>query len=326
MTHTHADAGMLSKLKQMRETTGCFPLQVTLIDVTGSDRATFLHQLCTNDVKGMSPGDGREAFFCNVQGKVIAYVRILCLADRLRIETVPHQAERLLAHLDKYLIREDVQLVDRSHDVTELLVFGAAADGLLGPLALNVPDRPLAVGRATLNDRDAVLVRRPLGSSPAWLLQVAEEDVEAVTAWLIAAGAVPGDGELYEIVRIESGLPNYGCDVTERNLPQEIGRDKEAISFTKGCYLGQETVARIDALGHVNWQLVRIEIAGPQVPAAETEVMCENHPVGRITSAIWSPRSDGPLAFALLRREQAAGKGDLTVDGQPARICHDGAV
>ncbi len=317
-TSSHDFASL--KLQRLRETAGYLPLAVTLIDVTGADRATFLHNLCTNDVNRMTPGTGREAFFCSVQGKIVGYVRLYCLPDRLRIETVPQQAERLLAHLDKYLIREDVQLVDRSHDVTELLVFGVRSDDLLGPLAGSLPDVPLAAGRVSLNDRDAVLVRRPLGPCPAWILQVAEEDADAVTSWLAAAGATAGERELYEVMRIESGLPSYGRDVSERNFPQEIGRDAEAISFTKGCYLGQETVARIDALGHVNWQLVHLKMASSRVPDDETEVTCDGKPVGRITSAIWSPLSDSPLAFALLRREQAVAGNRLVVNGEPATL------
>jgi folate-binding protein YgfZ len=109
------------------------------------------------------------------------------------------------------------------------------------------------------------------------------------------------DPQIAEIVRVESGVPMYGRDITDENLPQEVNRNAQAISFTKGCYLGQETVARIDALGHVNKLLVGLKISGATVPTAGTELTAQGKVVGHVTSAVFSPRLNAPLALGYVR-------------------------
>jgi folate-binding protein YgfZ len=112
--------------------------------------------------------------------------------------------------------------------------------------------------------------------------------------------------EAFHALRIEAGTPFFGVDFDEDSFPQEVGRDREAIRFTKGCYLGQETVARIDALGHVNQKLVGVRFFGSEVPAAGTELSLGGKKVGRVTSATVSPQLQAPLALALVRREANA--------------------
>ncbi len=141
-----------------------------------------------------------------------------------------------------------------------------------------------------------------MAGSTGFLISARGEDVDAVYAALCRAGAVPSAGEAFEAARIERGFPWFGRDITDRNLPQEIGRDRLAISFVKGCYLGQETVARIDALGHVNKTLVGVRFLGPTIPASGTELTVGGQPAGLVTSASYSPRLAAPLALAFVRR------------------------
>jgi folate-binding protein YgfZ len=136
----------------------------------------------------------------------------------------------------------------------------------------------------------------------AYLLICARAEADRITTTLENAGAVPCGGEAYESARIEAGTPVYGVDISEANLPQEVARDEAAINFTKGCYIGQETVARIDALGHVNQLLVGVRFSGESVPAPETELSREGKKLGRVTSAVWSPKLGAPLALAYVRR------------------------
>jgi folate-binding protein YgfZ len=133
--------------------------------------------------------------------------------------------------------------------------------------------------------------------------------VDAITAALANAGAVPAAMDAFEIARIEAGIPFYGLDISDKNLPQEVNRDAQAISFTKGCYLGQETVARIDALGHVNRVLVGVRFAGTVPPPTGTEVFPADgqgsegkSTIGAVTSAAYSHRLGAPLALAYVRR------------------------
>jgi folate-binding protein YgfZ len=126
--------------------------------------------------------------------------------------------------------------------------------------------------------------------------------VAASCAALAAAGATPCDPDAFHAARIEWGFPLFGIDISDKNLPQEVARDALAISFVKGCYLGQETVARIDALGHVNKTLVGVRFDGHTVPATGLELSASGNKVGEVASATWSPRLKAPLALAYVRR------------------------
>jgi folate-binding protein YgfZ len=122
----------------------------------------------------------------------------------------------------------------------------------------------------------------------------------------VELGTVRCDDAVFQTLRIEAGMPLYGVDFDDRNLPQEVGRDAEAINFTKGCYLGQETVARIDALGHVNQQISGVRFQGSEPPQMGAMLTHAGRPVGIVTSAAYSPRLAAPLALAMLRREHTA--------------------
>ena len=275
----------------------------TLIAVSGADRATFLHNLCTNDIKQLQDGEGCEAFFTDVRGKILGFAMLHCEQDTLWIDTVADQAETLLPHLDRYLIREDVVLADRSQDWRQLLLCGPTAADLLQSCGLDVPKQMLEHRVIVLADKTARLRRVPWLVPDSYLLQLGRADVEVALEAATDAGATLCEAEVFETRRIESGLPEYGKDITSDNLPQEVGRDDTAISFTKGCYLGQETVARIDALGHVNRYLVGLQFQ--QVPLIGTELKHEDATVGRITSACFSPQLGTGLALGYVRRERA---------------------
>jgi tRNA-modifying protein YgfZ len=139
---------------------------------------------------------------------------------------------------------------------------------------------------------------------------------------LLAAGAVACEEGAFDAVRLESGTPLFGRDITEDNLPQEIRRDAQAISFTKGCYLGQETVARIDAMGHVNRLLtgVRFLSGAATVPLPGTQLSSGDKVVGHVTSAAWSPRLKQPLGLALIRRAHSSPGTKLDSPQGPAEL------
>jgi folate-binding protein YgfZ len=154
----------------------------------------------------------------------------------------------------------------------------------------------------------------------SFFIQVAPDDVAAVRAALISSGAVACEASAVESARLEASYPLFGLDITEENLPQEADRNKRAISFTKGCYLGQETVARIDALGHVNRLLVRLKLDSDRLPANGDSVLTGEQPVGHVTSAAWSPHFNAPLAFAYVRRNYAKPGTKLTSSGSQAEV------
>lgn len=276
----------------------------TQIELTGEDRASFLHNFCTNDIKKLSPGEGCEAFVTNVQGKILGHVLVFCGDQSLVVETVPGQAQGIISHLDRYLITEDVELHDRTAEWSQLLVAGAgAANFLAEQCSAELPGIPMGHVATQLNDIRVAIRRVELVGPSSFLVSCDSNRFAELTGILRDAGATECSHDAVEMCRIQAGWPAYGLDITEKNLPQEVGRDAAAISLTKGCYLGQETVARIDALGHVNRTLVGVAFSGDEVPRRETELMAGDKAVGHVTSAIFSPRLESPIGLAYVRRE-----------------------
>jgi folate-binding protein YgfZ len=275
----------------------------TRIELTGEDRAKFLHNLCTNEVRKLPPGAGSEAFLCDARGHVLFHVFIICRPESLIVETMPGEGARLLAHLDRYLIREQVALVDRSPETCELLIAGPFAAATIGKLAANaLPTERLGNDAIEIAGCNAIVVSAAWIGVEGFLLIGDRADGAKLWQALQAAGARPCGAEALETARIEAGFPWYGVDISDKNLPQEVARDSQAISFVKGCYLGQETVARIDALGHVNKSLVGVKFLSKEAPQPGAELKVAEQTVGEVTSGCFSPRFNAPLALAYLRR------------------------
>lgn len=277
----------------------------TQIELTGADRATFLNNFCTNAVRGLADGQGCEALVLNAKGHILGHVFVFASEKSLVIETVPAQAEILLSHLDRYLIREDVQLVDRSQEWAEILLAGPESEKLLAGLQLPLLTERLSHAAASVGGQSAWLRRFDVFGVPGTLIAFQRPSLNTIVEELVKAGAVYCEKNALEAVRIEHGFPLYGLDIAERNLPQEVDRDRWAISFTKGCYLGQETVARIDALGHVNRLLRTISFAAREVPEPGCALERDGNSAGQVTSACWSPKLSAPIALAYIRREFA---------------------
>ena len=280
---------------------GCFlvPLRDrTHIDMRGSDRASFLHNLCTNDVKRLEPGEGCEAFVTDVRGKTIGHILVFCGEDRLAIETEPNQSATLLPHFDKYLITEDIEISDETSTKTDIALFSENSEHTLTTMGLPVPIGNLAHAEC-LWDGSPVAVRR-LGmmAMPCFLIQVPNDHLTAMVRSLNDSDAVTATEDTFESLRVTSGWPRFGLDFSRENLPQELNRDQAAISFTKGCYLGQETVARIDALGHVNRQLVGLAIEGKTTSG--TPITVEGQEIGKLTSVVDKREHTAPLANATM--------------------------
>jgi len=286
----------------LTEGVGVSPLSGrTLLEVRGSDRTQFLNGFCTNNIKAVAPGQGCEAFVTSPQGKTLGHVLVFCEPDRLWLDTSPGQAAALIAHFDKYVISEDVQFVDRSAETGLLLVAGKQAGEVLSQLTgQEPPSTMLAAARGKIGEFDLRLARVPYVPD-GYFVWLAPRDVVPALEPLMQAGAVLCTIVTVEAARIAAGFPLFGSDISEDNLPQEVGRDAQAISFTKGCYLGQETVARIDALGHVNKKLVGLKFGSADPPLPNTPLMAGDKEVGRVTSAAWSPALNAPLALGYVR-------------------------
>lgn len=275
----------LDQYHALRAGFGMFELALwSGVTFTGADRQAFLNNFCTNDVKRLEPGEHCEAFITNVKGKILGHGLVHSRENELVFITVPGQAPSIIAHLDRYIIREDVQLRDSTAERAYLLESGGDGAG-----------RELAT--------EHWIRWRLLDTEFCGLRETTPTDLPKVKQEALTAGAVDCGEAAFNALRIESGSPLFGVDFNADNLPQEVNRDELAISFTKGCYLGQQTVARIDALGHVNQTLVGVRFAGPDVPPAGLELTGSGNSAGHVTSSTFSPQLQAPLALAMVRRQ-----------------------
>ena len=279
----------------------------TQLELSGDDRAKFLNNLTTNAVGALQPGQGCETFVLDVRGHVIGHLLVFSTPDTLVLDTGPGQAERLLAHLERYHIREQVEFHDRSAEWGELLLAGTGAEDLLKQAAAaSLPLDYLGHAEVSVVGQFVWLRRIAIAGPTSFFISGPRAAIAVAGIALESAGALRCGAAALETVRIEAGWPRYGLDITDQNLPQEVGRDRYAISFTKGCYLGQETVARIDALGHVNKQLTAVRFTGQEVPRPGTELRHGGKAIGTATSSTFSPRLNSALTLAYVRREHLA--------------------
>jgi folate-binding protein YgfZ len=282
-----------------------------LVRASGEDRVAFLQGMLTNDVAGLVPGSGCSALLLTIQGRVTADVRVAALPDRLLLDVDVRVAAGLLEALEKLLIADDVELT-RVADVTLIGVEGPRAAALVPGSAdlasfahfeTNLAGGPVRVMRASE-------VR-----GPGLVLHVPSARAALVWEHLVHAGATPCGMEALERRRIEVGVPRIGLDMDLSTLALEVPVE-DAISATKGCYLGQEVIARGTARGHVNRRLVGLELDG-EVPESGTGLTCDGKEVGRLTSVAGPLGGRRAVALGLVRREHwspgtALGAGALT--------------
>lgn len=283
------------------------------IELTGTDRTKVLHGLCTNDIKRLQPGDGCEAFLTNVQGKITGFVNVFCTPDSLIIDTAAGLADKIIPALDRYVIREDVTFADHSTDVAILLVSGMQATAWLEErLSVAVPTGRMGIVFGDISGIEVQVRKQPYTLQECHFICTSRSGIGKLISLLDEAKAIRCGCEAVEVARIEQGTPIFGLDIAEENLPQEVARDELAISFTKGCYLGQETVARIDALGHVNRLLKGLKFNGETIPPSGTSIEVDGKKVARVTSSCRSQYLEAPIALAFVSRAQA--KSGTTLD------------
>lgn len=251
---------------------------LSVIDISGADAAAIVNNLTTNEVLSLPASMGRETFITDVRGKTLGHVVLIKQSEGIRLIGPPGQSETIVAHIDRYTIREDATPMVRDLDLTAFVLPAGAAERV----GLDADcQEPIAAIRKPATEFDAYRTRW-LGEATIVVLaeqSIADQLKKTWTELSLSAGS----REEFHQVRVEAGFPWYGIDLDESNLPQELNRDAEAISFTKGCYLGQETVARLDALGQVQRKLVQWRIEGP-VPAAGAILVDGEKKVGRLTS------------------------------------------
>jgi folate-binding protein YgfZ len=285
------------------------------IVVRGEDRTRLLHALCTNHIQDLRPGQGCYAFFLDAQGHILADAHVFCFEDRFVVDSEPETASKLYAHLDRYIIADDVTLEEATAHLATVALEGPHAAAVLKSLGAPVPAAPFAHA-----DWGASFVARAsyTGSEGFFVILPAAEKATLIEALGRAGAAAAGAGAA-TAVRLEQGKPRYGEDITEQHLPQET-QQLHAIHFSKGCYLGQEIVERIRSRGHVNRLLVRLLFEAEAAPQRGVGVLAGGAPVGEVTSAAFSPAVGKVIALAYVRAGHAAPGTVLECAGRPARV------
>jgi folate-binding protein YgfZ len=279
-----------------------------LLQLTGPDRLSFLQGMLSNDLRLLKPFEGQYATLLTQQGKVIADVRVLCSMNSFYLDFWENLKERVIEHLNRYLVADEVEIADRTDEYAIVSIQGPRSEALLQELVEQVELPRQLLQHAILTvDRTAICAVRAshtgeagfdLIAPKANLSDLAERLTEIgkplSTAWV-------GE-EAQNILRVEAGIPRYGVDFTDDNLLLELGIE-HAVSYTKGCYLGQEVVERIRSRGHVNRKLCGLLLEGPVAASAGDDVQAHGKDIGRITSSVISPRLKRPIALAYLNKD-----------------------
>ena len=286
--------------------------------LTGADRRSYLQGLLTNDIEALTPGTGCYAAMLNAQGRMLTDMRVLELGDRILLDVPRAIAGAIRDHLDRFVFSEDVQVEDVTASVADVGVYGPASLEVLQRAGVegSAPSELFGSARVRLGGNDALLVRSDEIGVPGYDLIVDGRSRGAMMAALAAAGAVEASPDDLEIVRIESGRPRFGVDMDGETIPLEAGLEDRAISRTKGCYVGQEVIVRVQDRGHgrVARRLVGLTLpAHCGVPSAGAPLSAAGRDVGRITSATFSPALARPAALGYVHRDFAAPGTSLTV-------------
>ena len=263
--------------------------------LTGPEAKTFLQGQVTNDVEGLEPGRGCYAAFLTHKGKMLGDLRVLDLGHELLLDTERSALQELFNMIRRFKLGSDVELHKRTLEMGLLSVIGPEARRVTGADGLGSEEHDN--GRAEIGGKPVVLVATDLGVDV--FTQAA--DTDAVRAALDAPEVAE---EVAEIVRVESGRPRYGVDLDDGVIPQEAGLNERAVSFTKGCYMGQETVARLFYRGKPNRHLRGLELSAQAAPGDDLRL--GEKVVGKLGTVVVSP-ARGPIALALVRREAEPG-------------------
>jgi len=292
---------------------------------TGADRVAFLQNMLTNDIQSLQPGRGCRALKLTVQGKMEAALHVLCFDTEIGCDLEPAPVQTLVLGLRRRILRDDVQIEDVSASWKLFSVQGPAAGGALAALGIDASRQheSLAHAEAQLAGVDVRVVRTDHAGAGGFDIWVPSTAAARVWEVIHAAAAVRPVGlAALDIRRIEAGIPWHGKEITTDHFPQEAGLEDGWISYTKGCYLGQETIARIHHMGHVNRCLRGLILEAESPPPPRSRLVSAGREVGEVTSSALLPRLARPVALAYIRSEHAlAGTQLVVVSGSERWPC-----
>ncbi len=283
--------------------------ELATLVVTGKDRVSWLNGLVTCDLVKRREGEARYGLVVSRSGRVLADLVLVVELDRAFVVVAGEAVERLRAHLEHYLVMEDVETAPASDGFEPWL--------LHGPRSADV----LVAARAA-GAWGGLVDRTGLGGALVLAPVERQADVRAaIEASVQGAGGAIGDAAGWEALRLERGVPRFGVDFDDKTYPQEASLERTAVSFDKGCYLGQEVVCMLEMRGHVKRKLVPVVLDGVRLPPRGAAVTDEaGVSIGEVTSAGFSPTLGVPVGLVMVKRAQAVAGARVVVDGAHATV------
>jgi folate-binding protein YgfZ len=296
------------------------------ISLTGKDRVRWLNGMVTNNIRDLAAGHGVYAFLLNPQGHILGDLYAYNRGESVTVDTDRSQLEKILATFDHYIIMDDVEVNNESNAVTAIGVAGPRVHEVLKKAGFEFPElRPLQL-REIQCDCDCgcvkcTIVRGDNAAGESYEIWLAPAHVKALWDALIAAGAAPVGFEALELRRVESGIPLYGGDIRERDLPQETEQAR-ALNFNKGCYVGQEIVERIRSRGAVHRKFTGFMMKSAAQIVSGTKIVAGEKEVGEITSVakLEIAGESKTLALGYIRREAGTPGREVSIGDEPATV------
>ena len=277
-----------------------------IIKLAGSERVSWLQGMVTNDVQKLAPGTGCYAAHLTPQGKIVAQMHILADDDALWLSLERASTSKLLSAFDKLLIMEDVQVADVSNGYSILAVMGPKARATIELWAgESIVDLKSKYAHRKFEDSRIVV------SDLGYEIWVPSGKADKVLRFIAQSGATAIDHGTWDVLRTEAGLPVYGVDIDETTTMPEIG--EAGINYEKGCYIGQEVVAKVKYIGHVNRRFVGLTLAGTELPTLKSPIHKAGREVGYVTTTLFSPGLNKPIALGFVSRAAYAPGSEVEV-------------
>ena len=272
--------------------------------LTGSDRVRWLNGIITNNIRDLSPGQGVYAFLLNPQGRILGDLNAYARAESLVIDTDAAQLPKILELFDHYIIMDDVEVRESTGNIGAIGLKGPSARAALQAAGIDFPElQPLSFVDVSWRNIPLTVIRADGPSVASYEIWTTPESIGSIREALEKSGAKPVGTTALNYVRIAEGIPQYGQDIRERDLPQETEQER-ALHFIKGCYIGQEIVERIRSRGAVHRKFTGFKVDGA-LPAPGMKIQIDAKEVGEITSSTALPIANGqyPVALGYIRRE-----------------------
>ncbi len=298
------------------------------IEVTGKDRVLFLHHILSNDIKSLGLGSGCYAALLTAQGRILADMSVYVFANSILLEVEGGLEKKLILNLEKLRVTEEVEFTDVTGRSILLSLQGQKSEALVGALIHG----PVMVTQEyhhtnfQILDTPATLIRRSVTGERGFHLLIANEPGkgEPIVKRIMEVGRLYGLRPVglgaYEILRIEAGIPRYGVDMTEETILSETGLEGTAASETKGCYPGQEVVARIKAYGGLNRKLSGLVFDKGALPRNGDKILSGAQEIGFVTSACHSPVLGRGIALGYLKKGEYAVGDEVIIGATPQQI------